>query len=91
MATSDELNKATTSAKELSAEAKALNVEFNAINNALAGVVAQLIEVVQETEGLDEVTKRTANTFQKDLTKALDNVRKNNEKIRCTCKKASRR
>ena len=81
MATSDELNKATTSAKELSAEAKALNVEFNAINNALAGVVAQLIEVVQETEGLDEVTKRTANTFQKDLTKALDNVRKNNEKI----------
>ena len=74
MATSDELDNASKAAKEL-------NAEFNAINNALTDLTSKLINVVETTEGFDDVTKRTANTFQKDLSKALDNVKKNNESI----------
>tara|TARA_B110000879_G_scaffold208579_1_gene294434 strand:+ start:923 stop:2932 length:2010 start_codon:yes stop_codon:yes gene_type:complete len=74
MATSDELDNASKAAKEL-------NAEFNAINNALTDLTSKLINVVETTEGFDAVTKRTANTFQKDLSKALDNVKKNNESI----------
>ena len=74
MATSDELDNASKAAKEL-------NAEFNAINNALTDLTSKLIQVVETTEGFDAVTKRTANTFQKDLSKALDNVKKNNESI----------
>lgn len=74
MAAQDELNKASNAAKEL-------QVEINAINNAVTALTSQLIEVVKNTEGFDDAAKRTANTFQKDLTKSLDNVKKNNEKI----------
>ena len=74
MATPEELKNASKAAQEL-------NAEFNAINSAIASLNDQLKIVVQETEFFDKVTKATANTFQKDLSKALDNVRKNNEKI----------
>lgn len=74
MATSDELNKSKNAAKEL-------NAEFNAINNAITDLTSKLVVVVKETEGFDAATKRTANTFQKDLSKALDNVKKNNTEI----------
>ena len=74
MATSDELDNASKAAKEL-------NAEFNAINNALTDLTSKLIQVVETTEGFDAATKRTANTFQKDLSKALDNVKKNNTEI----------
>jgi len=74
MATPEELKNASKAAQEL-------NAEFNAINNAIAGLNNQIKKVVQETEFFDKVTKATANTFQKDLSKALDNVRNNNEKI----------
>lgn len=74
MAAQDELNKAKDAAKEL-------NLEVNAINVAVKSLASELIEVVKNAEGFDAVTKRTANTFQQDLTKSLDNVKKNNEKI----------
>jgi len=74
MATPEELKNASKAAQEL-------NAELNAINSAVASLNDELKIVVQETEFFDKVTKSTANTFQKDLSKALDNVRKNNEKI----------
>jgi len=74
MAAQDEFNEASDAAKEL-------QVEVNAINVAIASLANGLIEVVKNAKGFDAVTKRTANTFQKDLTKSLDNVKKNNEQI----------
>lgn len=61
-------------------EAKKLREEFEATNELLRDITANLNLAAQETEGFDAATKKVVKTYSNDLTKATEAIVKSNQK-----------
>lgn len=61
-------------------EAKKLREEFEATNELLRDITANLNLAAQETEGFDIATKKVVKTYSNDLTKATEVIVKSNQK-----------
>ena len=61
-------------------EAKKLREEFEATNELLRDITANLNLAAQETEGFDAATKKVVKTYSNDLTKATETIVKSNQK-----------
>jgi len=62
-------------------EINALKEEYNALNGALISINVEFLKAVENAKGLDEASQRVAKTYQRDLTKSLDSLVRNNREL----------
>ena len=74
MASSDEINKQSEAVRKL-------NEEYQRLNSDLAGIASNISTLTKNTEFFDEATKKVANKFSGDLTKATNSLIRDNKEL----------